>query len=377
MKKMKFTLGLAFSLLILGAGAAHAQQLAQGGVRVSYVVKACNFYADDITIYQTVNNVTLQTINFDKDFIQAKDSVIDASDFWVYDSLPGISNNLYEIHANNWDALTSFSINLAYVKGNDLEPIVKRTVTVGTLGDNWGIAQPLIQHVHYLKEIIPNGFFRPIMDRETGIAEYYYEEPIIPLFGQTVIYSIVYEISIHDKTHTPGYTPYDMPTSADVYTQYGLQFVAGEELVIDPVTNGEVFYWPSQKDFVFTVKSAKPITVSTDADATRLAGGIIINDNVDGTFTVTIRKVNKVMKISVNAVSTESDETGNEVIAGDAVWAAGGLLNVQAGTAATLSIYTVTGQLYKQLPVSGSFTIPLAKGLYIVQLNGKAYKIIN
>ena len=382
MKKMKFTLGLALSMLILGASVVNA---APGNVAVSFSATGCHFYSA-VVVGQSayVNGVQspLAAYSYTLADIQKDDTVVTASHtaWWIYGSGASL-DNLYTLSSTDHaEAYTEIYVALAYKYGNELKPSIKRTITVGTATGNWAAVTPFTQIVQYLypTPIHPNGFFRPIMDRETGVAEYWYADPVLPLLDKTVMYSIHYEISVHDEFDAPG-TAYDPPLGTDVITQYGLQIIADESVVTDPETFGgmsNVFYWPAQRDFVFTAESATPITVATDP--VRPAGGIIINDNEDGTYTVTIRKINKAMKIYVyGEAELESDETGNEAIASDAVWAAAGTLNVQAANPGLLSIYAVTGQLYKQIPVSGNFSAVLPKGLYIVQLNGKAYKIVN
>ena len=86
--------------------------------------------------------------------------------------------------------------------------------------------------------------------------------------------------------------------------------------------------------------------------------------------------VNITPAISETGGTGSEGETSNEVIVANAVYANNGMLYVKAAQAELLSVYTVTGQLAKKVTVSGEATFSLPKGIYIVTLANKAYKVV-
>jgi len=150
-----------------------------------------------------------------------------------------------------------------------------------------------------------------------------------------------------------------------------------------------MFYVPKD-NWTFKAFSKTPIMVTLEplyeSDAHKIIPdadkAVIINDNGDGSFDITIRRILFNYKIVISSVEPSSgdgdgDTTGNLTMGKNFVYAALGRLYVQTDSPSTLSVYSVTGQLVKQETVSGNTSLALPKGLYIVQLNGKAYKVIN
>jgi hypothetical protein len=143
------------------------------------------------------------------------------------------------------------------------------------------------------------------------------------------------------------------------------------------------FYVPSGKDFTFIVKAdpTKKLTVDVPNNPYYMQQqGVIIKEapEKDGTYNVTLKKVTFAIPelILGYEAGTESGPTGLVAPAVDKVYSAGGVLNVTSSTPGTLQVYTITGQLAKEIAVSGDIQVPLSKGLYIVKLNGKAYKVV-
>jgi hypothetical protein len=93
-------------------------------------------------------------------------------------------------------------------------------------------------------------------------------------------------------------------------------------------------------------------------------------------YKVRINNITSGLVITLSTTGTTSEPTGNAVVAADEVYGAGGTLYANAANPGTLTIYSITGQLIKTVNISGNYSLSLNKGLYVVQLNGKAYKII-
>jgi hypothetical protein len=130
------------------------------------------------------------------------------------------------------------------------------------------------------------------------------------------------------------------------------------------------------------VFSATPINVTTVPS--RKEGGIVIEPvkGAANTYEVTLRRVQQNLFVDISSATSSSADgdgttTGNALVKADAVWAASGVLTVQSAKPATVSVFSVTGQLLQQVSVNGTRTLTLPKGLFIVQMNGKAFKVIN
>ncbi|MDR2469438.1 MAG: fibronectin type III domain-containing protein [Tannerella sp.] len=133
----------------------------------------------------------------------------------------------------------------------------------------------------------------------------------------------------------------------------------------------------SGRDFVFTLTlpSGQVPTVKTD----RLIQGdpevLTALPNADGSYTFTIRQVRQTLEITVTS------GVGNAgVSASTTVWANGGTLYIAASTSGEAYIYNVSGQLVKTLHATSlhgeTATTQLPRGVYIVVVGGKTYKVI-
>jgi len=369
MKKMRFTLGLMLSMLFLGASVSNAQSY-----DVNVAVKGCSVYTGvtfELVISDppSTNGYTLPLAEIQKEGAWVKGTDNGSALLgWDYPTLQGLYAN-YLARAYNL-----IEINLAYVLGNDLNPVVKRTIT---------IADSHVTIISFLKA--DEAWLRPHMDRMTSVARYTYKDQMLPLLDKYPIESIYYEISIHDEFDSPGSNDYEPPTGADVTTLRAIEIFAEDGITTNPSTLGAIRYVPSQKPFTFTAVSAKPITVFVESAYPNvdLPAGLVDCEYIgSNTYKVTIKRVEQNLNIYVTATTSTSgdgdgEQTGNLLVAKNNVWAASGTLFVETDSPATLSVYSVTGQLVNQVSVSGSTSLPLPKGLYIVQLNGKAYKVIN
>ena len=58
------------------------------------------------------------------------------------------------------------------------------------------------------------------------------------------------------------------------------------------------------------------------------------------------------------------------------VWATNGLIYIRSVETVDVQVYTITGQLSKQLKVTGEMIIPMPKGLYLVRLGSVVRKVV-
>ena len=456
MKKMRFTLGLMLSMLILGANVSYAQNPYEDGyphrglLTVSATVKPCDFFNSDVridlvsednkpgTTSYSINGIRYSAAEkvyyymstggpmnesnrwyqwysmtygrwslypdtwFTWSSTAATGALVNSNkdfyfDYALNEWIPynGEGNLLYYLKKDNTKAYNRIQVELKYIEGNELQPIVIRKITFGrweTVRNPSNANQrrnDLIYDGGWVEQVIDpdTAWFRPYMDRMNDVAYYVYEDQILPLLlNNPPIYSIEYFISVHDEFDTPGGNDYQPPVGADVTVTRSIQIFPEIGIKTDPSTLGSVLYVPANKEFTFKVFSDKDINVIAEAanPSVKLPPGRLVTWELTGfnTYTVTIRSVQHNLNIYVTAANSSSgegdgDQTGNLALGKNFAYAALGTLYVQTDSPATLSIYNVTGQLVKQMQVTGNTSLPLPKGLYIVQLNGKAYKVIN
>jgi len=418
MKKVKFTLGLMLSMLFAGAS----------------VSNAAGEYRSDRPISPDAKINVTYSVLFDSDYLaegtkvqhgyfyyKEGSNVWDNSDpqgfytygdEWKYSHLFKIENGSYNYKYEDINGIETLvpipsssasyrgatriynriRIPLAYVNGNEVKPVIKRTITLGSWGTkNHKIGDKDVPHNNIIVSdvvltpdflVADSATVRAKMDRGTSVAVYVYNDDVLELINKYTIYSIHYEITVRDEVASGGRDGEPQPpVYTDTKTLRGLKLNAQAGISTNPSTVGNILYVPSAKDYTFTVTSAKPITVTSNhAQYSESNNRIKVANNYDGTYSVTIRTVQANLELNIEAVGTTSEHgngtTAVEAVADDAVWAAGGVLYVKSANAGSVAIYSLTGQLYQQGPVSGSFSATLPKGIYIVQLNGKAYKVV-
>jgi hypothetical protein len=139
------------------------------------------------------------------------------------------------------------------------------------------------------------------------------------------------------------------------------------------------YYVASTDNFVFTIQPTGsnaglvPL-VKTNRTSIPDSEGVKIKDNADGSYTITIIRVQQSITLSVDfATSNESINNGNRV------WANDGQLYIQVSANGIANIYQSTGALAKSMIISAGETtsVSLPAGFYIVKLNnGSTYKIV-
>ena len=438
MKKMRFTLGLMLSMLILGANVANAQfnygLSSNANIAVTITVHPCGFYADNVeigTVYYDpilpnypsydpiVDPYGVFTSRFIYDRLETK--TVTSTPFtipygansstnrdWIYNSsniLTSVNaggNLLYWKEKGQAKVYNDIYIALDYTEGNELKPAVFRTITLGEwrTQSSRNVVVPVTTKKIYSQlnpERDPNYVhFRPIMDRKTNTAEYFLRDDILSLLNNYIIYSIEYEVVIHDEVD------YNMgldPLGTLPHNKMGVQLnpEVGDGIFTFPNhlsgSGPDRLYFVPVDNWTFTAFSKTPLTKENvtleplyESDAYKtipdVDKAVIVTDIGDGLYDITIRKILFNYKIGISSATSTSgegdgDQTGNLALGKNFAYAALGTLYVQTDSPATLSIYSVTGQLVKQMQVTGNTSLPLPKGLYIVQLNGKAYKVIN
>ena len=424
MKRIKFTFGLMLSMLILGANVVSAQYINYfphaGDLKVSAKVQKCEFYASDVSIqavtqdYQGnygypygltygVNFKTKGNTKFEECYSFPYGSgswgnspiPTNAQRDWYFDDVsqkyvcnPVTGNIYYWLEKSQVKVYNNIKVELKGKLGLDIVPIVRRTITLG----NWTtktdggqkrneFTSTGVQITQYL--IRDSVWFRAVMDRADGIYTFIFKDPVLPLVSKHngAIFKIDYDITINDEYDTQGEVNYDPPVGKDTPGTPRLMTLKPEAgIKTNPNHLNGPYFVNSYNDFTFKVFSDNPIEVVLIPRydyVVREPGGLFWLDNGNGSFDVTIKRVQHDMTIEINSAVSTTAITGNEAILADVVYAASGTLFVKAANPGTLSVYSITGQLINQAAVNGSYSLALPKGLFIVQLNGKAYKVIN
>ena len=438
MKKVKFTLGLTLVMLLLGATVANAGKLPYRnepaalhrtsiGYSVSIVanphyVNIENWFRDytwenpdfslnnDFYTHEVLRWDTTRIASFSppldarvkSGLVPVNSTNYTAASRYSYEGLaptnPSSSNyytGIFGIEKKGADLHNDFIVELSYKDGNEIIPVVKRTLVVGewyfddannnnvtNSGEYNKIQATDVVRTDYLR--IDSATFRPHHDRKSGVARFVFSEDILELARQVPIFSVSYEISIHDEIGTIGSEAYEPPVMSEPENMRGVKFDIGAGITTDiPInTIGNTLFVPSFKHLTFKVYSSKEIEVTTNRSSNPADGVVVEKIPGENAYNVTIKRIQSNFTVSViqkegtKSGTGEDDSTGNGAPTGDAIWAAGGTLYVNAAAPGQIKIYSITGQLYRTEYVSGSFTLPIPKGVYIIQLNGKAYKVI-
>ena len=294
-----------------------------------------------------------------------------------------------------------FQVNLKYKNGNELRPVLKRTIRMGALVE-----------IDFLPVYTS---FRPNMEHNTDVAQFIFIQNATELREKWGIrpgsddfnVQIDYELTINDELNYQGskFHVFQPPVWIGPSGPVGgnsLFFIECEdgllteedfclpvgELAFNDNGGWTVFYMcPAGSKLIFEValEAGKVLSVATNCDndkngdrgfakidRTKIEDGIEYNY-----WKVTVNNITSQMVITLSTSETKSeDATGNPAIAADAVWSAGGTLYANAANPGVLTVYSITGQLIKTINISGNFTLPLDRGIYVVQLNGKAYKVV-
>lgn len=132
----------------------------------------------------------------------------------------------------------------------------------------------------------------------------------------------------------------------------------------------------SNTDFTFKVRpsgtNVPKISTSRNSKIADKSGVTTVN-NGDGTYTVTVRRVQENLTVTL-----EYEANANVEATGNRVWSENGQLYVTSAAAGRANVYNVLGKLNRSLTLSAGETksVSVPAGIYVVSLNnGKAYKV--
>ena len=311
------------------------------------------------------------------------------------DGTYGIGIN--QVFDRNLSISNDIIIELEYKEGVEIMPCIKRTIVLGEwYYENDDNGKDVHGHTGKGNRIDPTDVvvidylladsvtFRPHHDRKTDTARYVFKQELQEVFGKYPIFSISYEITINDEIGTLGYETYEPPMMAEPQNMRGLTFDIGAGITTNIPMNtfGNILYVPSNLHYTFTVFSDKEIDATTNRSNDPYDGISVEKDKTQANaYIVTVKRVQSNFNVKIVQKSDSQSEEGEGTTSNagtptDAVWGSNGTIYVNAGTPGTISIYSVTGQLYTKEAISGSYTLSMPKGLYIVQFNGKAYKVV-
>ena len=432
MKKVKFTLGLMLAILFFGANVSYAavvlqpergnnyeygndKRLAGYSIPITYSIEASSFYANSrkINDFWGENDAIEFAMSRDKfspfsfnpffypSYLGLSD--IDANkngmaDDWIdlrlesvfIDYLTGYSFHTYgelDSCAIYRAKLTHyFTVKLSYDKGKEVIPFLRRTIMLGKwMYDPDANQNVWVENGEFIVEdlLVPlSAVTKTQFTDGTGVATYTYDSEIVELYMKYPIHSIHYDLWVNDEmTYVNGLTHGE--GNAYVFLNRSINIDAAAGITTNPKSG--MILVESGKDFTFDVsgEAGKELLVSASSNYWTVAnGGIIITPNGSGKWQVTIKKVraNLTLKLEYAAVTEsgagDADQTGNGSFTEDKVWGSSGTLYVKSAGEGTLSVYSVTGQLSKNVVINGDYTTTMPKGIYIVKLKGKAYKVI-
>jgi hypothetical protein len=146
------------------------------------------------------------------------------------------------------------------------------------------------------------------------------------------------------------------------------------------------FYVQSGRTFTLTLtplatlpEGYEPRVTTNRHNVSDDQGGVKIQRNENGTYTVRIVYITESTVITVEAVATSST-TGDEDVTGAArVWSYGGRLYIVGGPVdGRAYIYQVSGVLMKIIPFTAGETVTatLPDGIYVVVVDGKQHKVL-
>jgi hypothetical protein len=381
MKKVKFTLSLALSFLFLGAGLNSAYGQFPDELIPIYVLP--NAPSPDVSEYQT--SITYAEIVKPKTvdvFPTIPGIVLDKTYFdkWGildFDPLNSGIQTISKERFNDYNAKFRIVVAFPYTGGKEKIASLSLTFRSSDTGNNLFGGLEFADNVTEKWKFFPSG---------TGTATYTYEIDLNKLFDQyPKITEIRFEIWLKDEiVRDPDNANGEGNGYVQVLRPYTLNLAEGITANV-PISG----YTPSGKNLKFEAtvwddNIGKNLLVTTDralalgAPKYDKIGSGVENDHPYIKYEVTIPVVKSAINISINYASTpESGPTGNSVvITEDAVWGAAGAIYVTAANPGVVSVYNITGQLVKQEAVSGSRTLALPRGIYIVKLNGKATKVL-
>ncbi|MDR3269880.1 MAG: hypothetical protein LBT83_12560 [Tannerella sp.] len=184
----------------------------------------------------------------------------------------------------------------------------------------------------------------------------------------------------------------EITTPSNIRRQLTIPRVTG--IVTDPPAGRH--YVPSTYSFIISAQEGYNIDSLDVSTGTAHDEDIYLESIAEGVVKVTIYGLNEPLSLTISGVVPVQEEqeeqeeqegleeysssTANELFAPQdvaKVWAYGGYLYIHTPKAETVSIYTFSGQLREQIPVTeGDHSFPLPKGRYVVVMGKFAGKVI-
>ena len=439
MKRVKFTLGLALALIMISANFVNAakelyrsNEGSSTSIGYSFTVLANPHYVsveswlrdhswdnDALAVFPgstmeiylhpfvilpisgiDINKENFSALIFGKEYYYGTPSLSTTFISYGRQGFVGTATlgGVYSLYDHNYNLYNDIIIELSFTEGIEVMPVVKRTIVVGEWyyanddndvdvqgdkGKGNRMDPTNVEIVDYL--LADSVTFRPIHDRGDGVARYVFQQDIQEMFSKYPIFSVSYEVSVHDEIGTLGQEAYEPPMMIEPENMRGLTFDIGAGITTNiPInTIGNTLFVPSNKHYIFTVFSDKEIDATSNRSNDPYDGISVAKDKTQANaYLVTVKRVQSnfsvkvVQKSGSQSGTGEAGTTGNDGAATDAVWGANSTLYVNAATPGLISIYGSTGMLYKTEFISGSYTLPMPKGAYIVQFNGKSFKVV-
>ncbi|MDR0575240.1 MAG: hypothetical protein LBG96_14685 [Tannerella sp.] len=137
-------------------------------------------------------------------------------------------------------------------------------------------------------------------------------------------------------------------------------------------------YWiTSNENFTFrlTVPPDMIPTITTNRlinNKAETVTGVPDPEMPETRYIFTILQIHQTLEIKVALLSVDNEIIGD----GTRIWASNGKLYVETPKPGLLSVYSITGVMHTRKTITDSSAIPLPKGIYIVRLNEKTYKVV-
>ncbi|MDR2914428.1 MAG: InlB B-repeat-containing protein [Tannerella sp.] len=140
---------------------------------------------------------------------------------------------------------------------------------------------------------------------------------------------------------------------------------------------GQRHHVPMHEDFTFTLTfpDGNPLKVIAAGTYSQQKVELEGTDIGGGMYRYVIRQVVEPWTVTVST-DPASGGVANEEITGKRVWTYANTLYIHSDRVARANIYTLAGMLIQQRAVpAGTVTVPLERGIYVVELDGVRYKV--
>ncbi|MDR2139086.1 MAG: hypothetical protein LBP50_06025, partial [Tannerella sp.] len=107
-------------------------------------------------------------------------------------------------------------------------------------------------------------------------------------------------------------------------------------------------------------------------------GGITVESNADGTYTVHIHRIQETTAVTVTATAVSSGVTSSGSLPAARVWSYGKQLFITAAVSGRAQVYNAGDRLVKLLSTVAGETVTqsLPPGIYLIAIEGKSYRVV-